>query len=699
MANTKKNTKSKPDKNFNQFDSNSNKSVSTEPDNIKGKVEYPGVIDGVEVDNMVERIKRLVEIAREARDDHPNFNDDFEKAMIDAQNIFLGRHVDVFNTSALGLSDVNNQYIVENHINTAVKVTTGIVTANRPGFQWKPPDTDKADVIEAADLASKSFDLYSTQNMGIEDWYPDACRRARIYGHVNIRLHHTFENGATGKDKIDILSPLATFIDPAAHDWDRAKYRGAVIIEDKLRFKAHWENFLKKKIDLPNYTGLDTTEVEHWDMRYKNDKTSALEDYDQIDKGLTIILEYDDQERIPRKKDVTETKEVKNPETGEMETKEVSVTKDDVDEKGEPLSTIKKYPNGRLFIVFENDLVYDGVNPYDHKESQFLVMQSENVDDYFFGIGYPHQYWDIQKNINEAVTQININCALTSNPKMYHDPAAYPDNHQFSNIGGTNDALTPDGVNKHMLSGGQPIKRYELGDNTGQAQNRYVELLSAFYRLVGIEEAVRGESKSGDSGVKVENLYINAVQRFRPDVSKASRYILKPYANRLMSNMIQFKVNERVNVGGNDEGVLQGVNIFENMEVLQQNKVELQLRLVIGSETPDQRSFRANQLLQYFQLLGPEVIPPWILMTNSDNIDLIKLGKTQEMQSVIQIQNQMKLAQMLQVIEQVLPVLQQAAAEYQANSDMEQFGEVIGSVAAALQNAQGAVQQQTANQA
>lgn len=638
---------------------------------------FPGVIDGRNVDDMVGYLKQLVEVARDNRDKHPNW-DDFEEAMTDAENLHLGNHKEVFNMDALGLSS-DSQYVIENHIFTVVEVVNGIITAYRPGFQWKPPDTDNMTLIESANLVSKSFDMYS-QNMGIEQWYPDSTKQALIYGHCLARLYHSFERDSVGKDEMDLLDPLSVFIEKDSIEWKGAKYRGAVIIEEKLKIKSYWENRLGKKVEFPNYNGLNVSEAKHWNIRYCMNKDTGLGDHDNIARGLTMYIEYDDRTRVPRKKKEKIIDSYQD-EMGATQTKESFIESEDVDKNGKALSTELKYPNGRLFVIFENDLIYDGDVLDEHGESQFMYLPGKKVDGFFLGIGYPHILYDLQKNINEAVTQINLNSLMTANPNYYGIEDAFASgSYHYSNIAGKFDNVSELGK-KLMMSGVEPVKRYSLGDNTGQAYNRYVELVSALYRIVGIEEAVRGISKSGDSGIKVQELYANAVVRFRPDISQSQYYLLKPYGNRLMKNMIQYKTAETIYIGEDYEDTMTSVNIYDELAKLRESNIELQLKLIVGTATADQRTMRSSEIVQYKQLL-PESIPDWLVLEQSDNVELIKIGKMLEMKEKVLIQNQMKLAQ-------IMPQLEEMTRVYETSKGLQNVGKLVGGVMNAIKNMQG----------
>ena len=651
-------------------------------------VPVAGIIDGNRIDDIVGHLKNLITIARDARDLHPCWSN-YRKSMQDSLLLYVGDHYSVFDTSSLGLPDPTNQYVAENHIFPVVKVMGGIRTANRPGFQWKAPDINDINLINAAADISGSFDIYS-QNMGIEEWYPSTVRSALIYGHALARLYHCFGKDASyGKQRYELLDPLAIVFNPDAKEWETAKYRGAVIIEERQKVKAQWENFLgflgkPRKVEFPNYSGLDMSEAEHWDLRIKEEGSNSLQDSDKIDRGLTYYIEYDDKTRITSKR-----KESITDESGNLVTTEV----DDIDANGNALSTQRKYPNGRLFVIFENDLIYDGENPYEHGNSQFLYLPGIKVDGYLLGMGYPHLLYELQKNLNEAVTQINLNTALMANPPGFFNKDALDEDFVVTNIPGNFIGVS----RQDMGSGIDLIKRPIFADNTGQAYNRYVELKTAIYQIVGIEEAVRGISKSGDSGYKVNELYQNATVRFRPDITQGQHYLLKPYATNLMKNMIQFKVNDAMPIGEDYENTLRTVKIYDTLEKFKKQNIELQLKLIVGMATADQRSLKAQEILEYKRML-PNSIPDYAVLIKADDPELVKIGMQMKQMQEMQMQNQMMLQQIIPAAAQMLPKMQEIIATFDEAKDIQAFKEGVMTIAAALKFGMAQQQEQQRGQ-
>ena len=633
-----------------------------------------GVIDGHEVTDLIGYLKELIDNARENRDQHPLW-DNFADSMQDCQLLYIGGHYNVYDISALGLPNPAKQYVTENHIFTVVEVAVGIWTSNRPGFQWKAPDIEDINLINAAADISKSFDIYS-QNMGIEEWYPSTVRSTLINGHALARLYHCFDKDASyGKEKYELLDPLAIFFSPGAKEWETAKYRGAVVVEERLKVKAQWENFLgfigkPKKIEFPNYNGLDTTEAKYWDSQFKNENNKHLQEYDQIDRGLTYYIEYDDMTRIPAKR-----KETKIDENGNT----IEIEVDDVNSNGKVLSTQRKYPNGRKFVIFENDLIIDEANPYEHGSSELLYLPGKKVDGYLLGMGYPHLLYELQKNLNEAVTQVSLNTGLTANPPGFFNKDALGDDYVPGNIPGTYIGVSE----KYMTPGLDLIKRPLFADNTGQAYKRYMEIKTAIYQIVGIEEAVRGISKSGDSGLKVSNLYQNATNRFRPDITQGQFYLLKPYANNLMKNMIQFKINDAIPIGEIYEDTLRTVKLYDTLVKFQKKNIELQLNLIVGTATIDQRSLKAQEIVAYKQML-PNSVPDYAVLIKSDDPELVKIGMQMKQMEEIKIQNQMMLQQIIPAAAQMLPRMQEIIAAFDEAKDIQAFKEGVMTIAAAL---------------
>lgn len=634
-----------------------------EPDKKPVIKPIAGIIDGREVDDIVTHVKNLVDAGRDARDTHPMW-DNYADTMLASLQLYIGDHYNAYNDrgllSSLGLTKPETQYVSENHIFPIVETQTGIITANRPGFQWKASgDIKDTDAVTNADNVSKAFDLY-TQNMGIVDFYPDAMRNSLIFGHKLAMLEHCFERDASyGKERMRLLDPLAIVFNPGAKEWETAKYRGAVVIENTLNVKAQWENFLgylgkPKKIELSSDSTLNLTEAKYWDLQYHL-HTRTLPEDDDIGKGLTIVLEYDDMTRVP----VINREITINPVTGE----EV------ITETTDKHATERKYPNGRLFIIHNDTLIYDDVNPYEHGKSMLLYLPGKKVPGYLLGVGIPVLAWDMQKNINESVTQINLNTNLTANPPKIYDKDELGEDYVVSNVAGN-----CIGVSKqYMLGGIKPIEQLQYADNTGQAFNRYAELVTALYRIFGIEEAVRGISKSGDSGRKVENLFQNATNRFRPDITQAEVYFLEPYARALMKNMIQFAVNDTMSIGERYESGLHSVRLYDTLMELKQRNIELELRLVVGVSTPDQRSYMAQTAIMYKQLMPNIPQLDEVVLQLSDIPQIQKIGIEMEQMRMLQMQNQQMLTEILPAAAQTLPAMQEVVGTFeQAKADEEQ---------------------------
>ena len=620
-----------------------------------------GVVDGAEVEDIVTFVKDIVKVGRDARDDHPNWND-FASAKAEELNLKVGNHFSVFPTDHLGLDVAKDQYQVENHISNAIELVSGVIADERVGFLYKANEADGIRAIELADQVTLYME-YKNNKLGFVGKYSDIIENHLTFGHVQTQLFHDFsENFPLGRDVFRLLDPLAIFFAPGTTDWNEAKYRGAVIIEEREKVEQHWSHLTGERVKIEDDTSLDSQEVKYWSLEHYMGTENSTDDH--INRGLTYYVEYKDTTLVEDKEGVI----------AELYRVIFNKIKSKTKKKEKPMRP--KYPKGRLFVLYNNTLVYDGENPLKGGMSQFQYMACKKVPGKLLGIGYPRQLYDLQRNINEAVTQITVNSALTGNSQKIRFPGAFAP--------GTTMSVKPGqiyDVTEEKYLSLNPLIPINSGDNTGQAFQRYQEAVKAFYMIVGLEEAIRGKSMSGDSGVKVIALDKTAIRRFRPYTRNAECCILRPYAETLYSMLVQYPGSDEDELAIGDEYSESAlfVNMRDLIQQADEQNVKFMLILTLNANLPDQREYKANRLLQMKQLFQNDPDLDALVYIAQDDPNVVELGYRKIEMQKIALQNQ-------KVLYEAGPALLEMANTYKQAKGMQAIGQLTGELMAEIEH-------------
>ena len=281
---------------------------------------------------------------------------------------------------------------------------------------------------------------------------------------------------------------------------------------------------------------------------------------------------------------------------------------------------IKKYPNGRMIVVIDDLLAFDGENPYFDGKHPYARLIDYQVPNEFWGIGEVEQLKSPQKMINRLLSFMMDTVVLMGNPIWVSDVGAI-DTDQVTNQPGLIVEKTP-GSDVHREPGvGLP----------GNFLSVYQLCIDAFDRIFGSGEISQGAAPGGvTSGIALDSLQEAAQTRIRQKARNLEKF-LNEIGTLYASRVLQFYNTPRL-ITINSEG--EGLNIKqfkfqinqdpENVdfyvakvtEVVPQDQAQAQegqtkvfrtkgifdVRATVGSNLPFAKRAKADTAMKLFQL-------------------------------------------------------------------------------------------------
>jgi len=184
----------------------------------------------------------------------------------------------------------------------------------------------------------------------------------------------------------------------------------------------------------------------------------------------------------------------------------VTIKNDDGSKKMKPGGKRAKYPHGKVVTIARNQpglILAEKPNSYGPRFPFFRTVNYERAGD-FFGTSEGKNIEDQMLMNNQSISNINDNIRYTANPQK--------EIVRGGKIKGVTDE--PGAVYEVDVAGS--VRNIEVGRMPGYALEWPDKLQASSDRKVGMSDAMRGVSASGDSGIKTQALIAQATGRLQP---------------------------------------------------------------------------------------------------------------------------------------------------------------------------------------
>ena len=255
----------------------------------------------------------------------------------------------------------------------------------------------------------------------------------------------------------------------------------------------------------------------------------------------------------------------------------------------------QKYTRGRLIVVANNVVLFNGENPYNHQLLPFEKIDELKVSGRFWGMAMVEQAIPLQRNLNRARSQEVENRTLMGRPKWLVPRTAKVRQSSFDSEAGEKIDYTPGprGEEPRVLV---PPPTYQ------STQMEIQHTISDMQEILSYHEVSRGILPSANiPGVAVEKLQ-QADDTSMGDTASNIEYGLIRMGRMLLSNCAQFWKEDRLVRAGGEATRIEAMKIRgEDLVGKQQNADYFDVRMISGStltRDPAQQRKMVQDLMQ-----------------------------------------------------------------------------------------------------
>jgi len=236
-----------------------------------------------------------------------------------------------------------------------------------------------------------------------------------------------------------------------------------------------------------------------------------------------------------------------------------------------------KYPRGRLVVVANNVVLFNGENPYDHQMLPFEKMDEVRVSGRFWGMAMIEQGIPLQRNLNRARSQEVENRTLMGRPKWLVPRTAKVRQASFDSEAGEKIDFTPGprGEQPQMIA---PPPTHQ------STQIEIQHTINDLQELFSWHEVSRGILPSANiPGVAVDKLQ-QADDTSLGDTASNIDNALTRMGRMLLSNCAQFWKEDRLVRAGGEATRIEAMKIRgEDLVGKQANADYFDVRIIPGS--------------------------------------------------------------------------------------------------------------------
>ena len=475
------------------------------------------------IEDRVKVIKRLYNAARR----HPK-RTEAERLWKEAEDLYDGKHWGTQKVASY------RAQITVNRVYAAILKALSIVVGQRPDIEIMS--------VQGNDELAGAIDQFIQYLWRLQSWtslMAGITKDSMIHRVSFVKVYFD-KHAARGKGlpKLEPVSPWDLYFDPDYTRIRDAELKGTHFIH-KMRMTRE-AIFSKYQVDIQSSS---------------QQKESAAAEEIRPAQGYDVLEAW-----------IQDDSRVETPET---------------DNTNQPVLPLR-YPNGRLIVVAENQVLMDEPNPFSFFPA-FVPVYEEIDNNRIYGPSIVNQLASPQYELNKRRSQISDHTGLVSNPIRLIDPRAM--------ISQDEAEITNQPNQSYMdLTGGRGIQWLappQLSPEVIQSVRLCTEDIDV---ISGIHEVTRGETPgSVRSGVAIENLQnegrglMNLRGMFFADS-------LRTIIRNVVSLIVRFIRDNRTIIveGGQADRVM--VNIPELLGNLDPDEYEFEIQILAGNRTLTQRA-------------------------------------------------------------------------------------------------------------
>lgn len=278
---------------------------------------------------------------------------------------------------------------------------------------------------------------------------------------------------------------------------------------------------------------------------------------------------------------------------------------------------VARYPHGRTIICINDNIVWDGQNPYEHKKCPFVKLNNHSLPGYFWAMPEWYVLGDIPQVVNEGVSSLQRNMRKSVIKTAFYEDA----------IEGDIEDITNDPSRFIRLkSGAQNGKIYEtipIGGFNPQNIQSVDMAMNIGEKVSGVTDASRGVSNPEVTSGKQQQILSEKALNRRAIFAGQFESFLTQCAERMLVNAVQFRNPQDV------------VEITTNVTEVQQvsidkfpRDVEFKCKMVAASSLPSDRQERlkildqmADKVIAYYNTVGYEATKVYVDATDTPEIE------------------------------------------------------------------------------
>ena len=394
--------------------------------------------------------------------------------------------------------------LTSNILFEGVEVMLPVVVSRPPAPEVVPePETVSPENIDSLDKYSKQVQrelkkIFRDDNM--QDKFHQAFREHSIKGKMIMKSVY---DPKTNKIKSDVVDILTIYPDRHAGSLEEcfkthlihAHYMNVLDIKEKYGVKVEPEGYFDENDNFTYYDELSGGGISNANARVKD----IISGSETKQEGRSLVLEYycGDPERMKE----------------QYEDYEYDYSgKRKKDTNGDYLKTMKsrlKYPNGKIVTIIRNykDTVVD-LRPNIYPRLPFFDTTNHKRVGDFWGLSDGTNIETHVLAINQAMSNRNDNLRFIGNPDI-----------EVLEGSGIEEVTNEPGAVYHSAIP-NAIRKIAPPPISSDSQRFIDDMRSDADRILGLSDAFRGQSKSGDSGLKTQSLIAQATGRLQPKVTE-----------------------------------------------------------------------------------------------------------------------------------------------------------------------------------
>ncbi len=441
-------------------------------------------------------------------------------------------------------------------------------------------------------LASMSTAILSeeSETLKFPQFVRDYALDAKLHGSSIAYCGHSFRSGIISVDRtLEVCDPMSVLVDPLAKSLEDSAY----IIWKRYRLISD----IKSEYDI-------TFEIEPLAIapEFLSDCATGKQELlstESAPRCVETIVFLRDNSVSKHVKKIEAEISLQNVETLEVEVKTIPIDYVNPETGKREFEEEAKFPNGRMIVMINDQIVFDDENPYAHKKIPFVKLDNHRIRGMFYAMPEWLAAGDIPMVINESASALQRDMRTAVN-KTAIDPDL---------IEGEVDEISTDPAKLVIMkvgsSGKPPTHSFKLGGGTGEAAQNFARAVEAGQLITGVTDASRGMGDPNVTSGKQQQYLSEKSSRRNELFSSQLQESLEEVGYRMLLNAVQFRdENETLEIASN----ISDPQAFSIKDF--PLDVEFHVKLIAGSGLPQDRQERLKVLNELMTRVG-EIYVAW----------------------------------------------------------------------------------------